>query len=183
MAQKFLEWYPAFTAVETREDGVTDKFVMIADMDKGIFEALQEHPNLTQLFCQNHGSKKFPLTKNDRTLYWESFSMAEKRQVDDLIPKLSMEMWEKVGKYGKETIFPAYCRNLSGTFTNNFAEQTNKCNNPMRCLGPYSALLRFLEDEERRFSIKKVLIWDRLFPAENFMSLHTLAVRKSQDKE
>ena len=78
MTKKFLEWYPAFTAVETREDGTTNKFLMIADMDKGIFEALQEHPDLSQFFCQNHGSKNLPLTKNDRTLYWKSFTMAEK---------------------------------------------------------------------------------------------------------
>ena len=90
--------------------------------------------------------------------------MVKKRQVDALIPKLCMEMREKVETYGNETIFPDYCHSISGNFTNNFAEQKNKCNKPIRCLGPYTGLLRFLEDEERQFLVKKVLISDCLFP-------------------
>ena len=54
MTKKLSEWYPAFTVVETREDGTTNKFFMIADVEKGIFEAHQEHPDLSQFFCHNH---------------------------------------------------------------------------------------------------------------------------------
>ena len=99
MTQIFLQWCPGFIAVETREDGTTNKFVMIADMDNGNFEALQECPNLSQFFCQNQWSKNFPSTKNNRALYWKSFAMAEKGQVDDIIPKFSLEMREKIERY------------------------------------------------------------------------------------
>ena len=81
-----------------------------------------------------------------------------------------MEMRGKVGKYGKDTVFLVYCHNISGNFTNIFVEQTNKWNKQMRCIGLYTDLHRFLEGEERQFLVKRVLIRDRLFPAENVMS-------------
>ena len=101
MKKKLLEWYPAFMVVETQEDGTTNKFIMITYMDKGIFEALQELMDLNQFFYHNYGSKNLPSTKNDQALYWKSFAMAEKGQVDSIILKISLEMSEKIGKHGK----------------------------------------------------------------------------------
>ena len=44
MTNKFLEWYPSFTAVETQEDDTTHKFLMIADMDKGFLRSYKNNP-------------------------------------------------------------------------------------------------------------------------------------------